>query len=101
MTFMTDQKAKDSNYLQKLNVFERREKREKKYSQAEVVLDFLGRYPNEWFYVWEIMGDKPLGWISHKVDVPLSDLSREGKVEIKYIGKYGVYSLHTTDTVSI
>lgn len=56
-------------------------------------MDFLKQNPESWYFVWELMGAKPLGWVSHKVDVALSELSREGRIEIRYVGKYAVYGL--------
>lgn len=87
------QQIKESNFGKKLAIFLNRKPQTKKYTQKEVVLDWLATNPNDWFFVWELMGNKPLGFISHKVDCALSELTREGKVEVRYIGKYAVYSI--------
>ena len=84
---------KNKKYEDKLFRHNNRAVQTKKYTQKEILIDFLLRNPKDWYYIWELMGEKPLGWLSHKIDVPLSDLSREGKIEIKYIGKYAVYSI--------
>ena len=83
---------KEQNYQYKLDIYLNRPKRDKKYSQKEIIMDFLSSNPNNWYYIWELMGEKPLGWISHKVDCGLSILNRQGLVDIKYINKYAVYS---------
>lgn len=87
------EQIKDTNFAKKLASFLSRKPQEKKYTQKEVVLNWLESNPNDWFYVWELMGNKPLGFVSHKVDCALSELTREGKVEVMYIGKYAVYSI--------
>lgn len=84
---------RESNFERRLNVYLSRPNKKRKCTQKEIVMHFLSEHPHSWYYIWEIMGEKPLGWVSHKVDDSLSILERDGKVEARRIGKYAVYSI--------
>ena len=81
---------REQNYFNKtksMTVF-----RDKK-PQKQKVLEFLQNKPNNWYFVWEIMGSQTIGFISHKVDQHLSELVRAGEVESRRVGRYALYSL--------
>lgn len=92
---------KQKNYENKLAHYNGKIKLYKKYTQKECILEFLQSKPTEWFYIWEIMGAKNLGWISHKAQARVNEMVHEGLIETKYIGKYAVHSLKIESKVEL
>lgn len=90
---------KEENFNKKLEVYEAKIKNIEQYSQHEIILDFLNEYPNEWFYIWEIMGNKRLGFVSHKAQARVHELVKQKLVDTRYIGKYAVFSINNEHEV--
>lgn len=84
---------KEENYNRKAEIYDQKIKSIEQYSQHEIILDFLEDHSTEWFYIWEIMGNKRLGFVSHKAQARINELVHKGLVDTRYIGKYAVFSI--------
>ena len=86
--------VRERNYEKKRDTYLSRPPRERRYTQHEIIMDFLKENPDTWFYVWEIMGDRKLGFVSYKCNTRLAELINDGLVVSRPIGKYAVYSVN-------